>query len=40
MRPFEYLRPTSLSEACDILAEYKEKARILAGGQSLLVALF
>jgi len=33
---FELLEPRDLSEACFLLAQYREKARILAGGQSLL----
>ena len=32
--PFEFLRPLSVAEACEVLAE--EGARPLAGGQSLL----
>lgn len=36
--PFEYLRPESLDELCDVLAEV-ENAKILAGGQSLMAML-
>jgi 2-furoyl-CoA dehydrogenase FAD binding subunit len=37
MKPasFSYLRPTNVSDACRALAFYGEKARIIAGGQSL-----
>lgn len=37
--PFAYLRPSSLEEACALLAEHGEDARLLAGGQSLIPAL-
>lgn len=36
MRSFEYLRPTSLDEAVGLMAKYGPRARVLAGGQSLL----
>jgi carbon-monoxide dehydrogenase medium subunit len=36
---FEYLMPTSLSEALDLLAKYGEKARVIAGGTDLLVSM-
>ncbi len=36
---FELLEPKNVSEACSFLAEHKEKARILAGGQGLLPLL-
>jgi len=39
MRPFELLEPRDITEACSLLAEHKEKAKIVAGGQSLLVLL-
>ncbi len=39
MRPFEYLEPVSVAEACSLLSERKEEAKILAGGQSLLPLL-
>ena len=35
MKPFEFLEPTNLPEACSLLSQYKEDAKILAGGQSL-----
>ncbi|MCK4661697.1 MAG: xanthine dehydrogenase family protein subunit M [Bacteroidales bacterium] len=33
---FKYIKPKTLDEAVKILAEYKEKARILAGGTDLI----
>lgn len=36
MRSFEYFRPTSLDEAVTLMAKFGPKARVLAGGQSLL----
>jgi CO/xanthine dehydrogenase FAD-binding subunit len=36
--PFDYVRPSSLAEACDILAG-DEDARIIAGGQTLIPML-
>jgi 2-furoyl-CoA dehydrogenase FAD binding subunit len=38
-RPFDYVRPDTVEEALDILAEHGEEARILAGGQTLLAML-
>jgi 2-furoyl-CoA dehydrogenase FAD binding subunit len=38
-RPFDYVRPDTVEEALDILAERGEDARILAGGQTLLAML-
>lgn len=34
-----YARPTELEEALDMLAEYGDQAKVLAGGQSLLILL-
>ena len=39
MNTFEYLEPKSLEEACSFLSKHKEDAKILAGGQNLLVLL-
>ncbi len=38
-RPFDYVRPDTLEEAIDTLAEHGEDARVLAGGQTLLAML-
>jgi 2-furoyl-CoA dehydrogenase FAD binding subunit len=37
--PFSYLRPETVDEALQILAEYGSEARVLAGGQSLMAML-
>ena len=34
--PFEYRRPENLDEALDLLADHGDRAKVLAGGQSLL----
>jgi carbon-monoxide dehydrogenase medium subunit len=39
MRPFEYVVPKDLDEACSLLSKYKEDAKVLAGGQSLVPLL-
>ncbi len=36
--PFDYVRPASLAEACEVLAG-DEDARIIAGGQTLIPML-
>jgi aerobic carbon-monoxide dehydrogenase medium subunit len=36
---FNYVRAASLSEACELLAQHGEEARLIAGGQSLVPAL-
>jgi carbon-monoxide dehydrogenase medium subunit len=33
---FEYFAPASLKEALELLSTYKDDAKILAGGQSLV----
>ncbi len=38
-RPFDYVRPDTVDEVVELLAEYGDDARILAGGQSLLPML-
>ncbi|MDG6904966.1 MAG: xanthine dehydrogenase family protein subunit M [Nitrososphaerota archaeon] len=35
LKPFEYVAPNSLSEACKVLSEHSD-AKVIAGGQSLL----
>lgn len=39
MHRFEYLEPTTLNECAQMLAEYKEKARLLAGGTDLIIQM-
>ncbi len=37
--PFDYYAPTSVGEACSLLARYGSDAKLLAGGQSLVPLL-
>lgn len=37
--PFQYLRPETLAEACSLLQEHGEEAKVLSGGQSLIPML-
>jgi len=39
MKPFEYMRPSSLGEACDLLAASNGAVKALAGGTDLLVQM-
>lgn len=39
MSYFKFLEPKSLKEACELLSKYKEKAKLIAGGQSLVPLL-
>ena len=39
MKNFDYAKPTSLSEAASLYAEYKDRARLLLGGTDLIVML-
>jgi len=39
MKPFAYFEPATLNEALDLLDQYGEKARILAGGTDLVVQM-
>ncbi|MEW6623346.1 MAG: xanthine dehydrogenase family protein subunit M [Bacillota bacterium] len=39
MLKFDYLRPGSVKEACRLLAQHKEKAKVIAGGTDLMVQL-
>ncbi|MFC2008300.1 FAD binding domain-containing protein [Chloroflexota bacterium] len=34
---FEYLAPKSVEEACSLLTQHKDKAKIIAGGTDLLI---
>ena len=36
---FEYCEPETIEEACSLLSQYKEKAKVLAGGTDLLVRM-
>lgn len=36
---FEYLSPQNVKEACSLLSQYPEEAKVVAGGQSLLIIL-
>jgi 2-furoyl-CoA dehydrogenase FAD binding subunit len=38
-RPFDYVRPDTVEEVLELLAEHGDDARILAGGQTLLAML-
>ncbi len=37
--PFDYKKPKTLKEACDLLWDYDDKARLIAGGTDLVIAL-
>jgi carbon-monoxide dehydrogenase medium subunit len=37
--PFNYVRPNNLDELCDVLSQYGGKAKLLAGGTDLTIAL-
>lgn len=37
--PFKYLAPDSLEQALELMAQYGEEAKLLAGGQSLIPAM-
>jgi CO/xanthine dehydrogenase FAD-binding subunit len=39
MHPFDYVAPASVDEALAVLAEHREEAKVLAGGQSLVPIL-
>jgi carbon-monoxide dehydrogenase medium subunit len=39
MREFEYLEPTSVQEACRMLADYGEECRMIAGGTAMMLAM-
>lgn len=39
IKEFEYLAPKTVKEALSLLSQYKEEAKIIAGGQSLLVIM-
>lgn len=39
MQNFNFVRPDNLDEACDLLIRYKDKAKLIAGGTDLIIAL-
>jgi carbon-monoxide dehydrogenase medium subunit len=39
MKDFEYFAPKTVGEALSLLSQYKEEAKIMAGGQSMLVLM-
>ena len=39
MKDFDYAAPTSVQDATALLAEYGERARMLAGGTDIIVQL-
>jgi CO/xanthine dehydrogenase FAD-binding subunit len=39
LQPFNYLRPSSLSEALKLLGNYGKEAKVLAGGTDLIVGM-
>ncbi len=39
MKDFEYFAPETAEEALSLLSQYKEEAKIIAGGQSMLVVM-
>ena len=39
MNSIDYIRPTTIDEAVSLLAKYKDKARVLAGGTDLIVQM-
>lgn len=39
MQNFNFIRPDNLDEACDLLVRYKDRAKLIAGGTDLIIAL-
>jgi carbon-monoxide dehydrogenase medium subunit len=39
MKDFEYFAPKTIEESLSLLSQYKEEAKIIAGGQSMLVVM-
>jgi len=39
VKPFTYLKPKNLEEACAMLSQHKDEAKMIAGGQSLMALL-
>ena len=40
IKEFEYFAPKTVAEACSLLSQYKEEAKVIAGGQSLLIMMW
>ena len=36
---FEYIEPKTVKEACSLLSQYQEKAKVIAGGTKLLATM-
>ncbi|MFQ5763216.1 MAG: FAD binding domain-containing protein, partial [Candidatus Bathyarchaeia archaeon] len=36
MKNFDFLKPQTVEEACSLLLEFKEEAKLIAGGQSII----
>ncbi len=39
MKNFDYFKPDTIKDACSLLSEYQGEAKIIAGGQSLLILM-
>ena len=39
MKDFEYFAPKTVEESLSLLSRYKEEAKMIAGGQSMLVVM-
>ncbi len=39
MQNFNFIKPDNLEEACDLLVRYKDRAKLIAGGTDLVIAL-
>ncbi len=39
MQNFNFIRPDNFEEACDLLVRYKDRAKLIAGGTDLIIAL-
>ena len=37
MQKFNYASPTTIEEACQMLSDYGEKAKVIAGGTNILI---
>jgi len=39
LQKFDFIKPGNLDEACDLLVRYKDRAKLIAGGTDLVIAL-